>query len=361
MKNAGRVETYDSKGELISITNSNGLVTTLSWITNPVSGVRDLVQVNGPFGHRLTFAYTDGHLSSLTDPDGKLIQYLYDGNGNVQRVIYQDGTYRDYLYEDTRFPSKLTGIVAEDGLRFSTYSYDTQGRAASSEHAGGVERITLAYGSAQTIVTDAVGQQTTFDFAGSSGTAGRRVTAITNDAGTQFFQLGSDQQRRVTQEVDARNIVTDHGYDAEHLLWTIEASGTPNQRRTEYTYLSAEDDLVTSESKGKPVPDVAKLSPLEERCGISDCIYKHEMSHVADYNRFSKSICRYLNEGQELGMREPSRSQSEVAAWEVSIKCLLSKLNDKNCKDECKAVLKGALADAHKFQDRYRGNLQKPK
>jgi YD repeat-containing protein len=50
-----------------------------------------------------------------------------------------------YNYEDTRFSHHLTGLTDENGSRFAPWAYDAAGRGVSSEHAGGVGRVTFTY------------------------------------------------------------------------------------------------------------------------------------------------------------------------------------------------------------------------
>lgn len=52
-------------------------------------------------------------LASLTDAGGQIIQYSYiagDGQQNLTRVDYPDGTAKLYHYENTSFLHHLTGI-----------------------------------------------------------------------------------------------------------------------------------------------------------------------------------------------------------------------------------------------------------
>jgi uncharacterized protein RhaS with RHS repeats len=69
------------------------------------------------------------------------VQYGYDAQGRLSTVTYADGSSQTYLYEDTNHPNALTGVMDENGTRFSSWSYDTQGRAISTSEAGGAGRI----------------------------------------------------------------------------------------------------------------------------------------------------------------------------------------------------------------------------
>ncbi len=122
----GDVETYTSGGELTQIANRLGQVTALSYANDPVTAKRRLASVIGAFGHRIDLSYTNDRIASLTNTGGVPTQYSYDANDNLSRVTYQGGLFREYLYEDSRFPNHLTGIFDESGSRFSTYTYDLE-------------------------------------------------------------------------------------------------------------------------------------------------------------------------------------------------------------------------------------------
>ena len=112
-----------------------------------------------------------GQLDSLTLPDGSQIHYDYDNRRNLTRARFSDGTSREYHYEDQIYPNHLTGLTDRTGVRFASWSYDDYGRAISSEHADGVERVTLAYPHpkivasgevVQTIVTNSLGNKSQY-------------------------------------------------------------------------------------------------------------------------------------------------------------------------------------------------------
>ena len=241
---SGSTELYDGEGRLIAMTDVAGRTTT---ITNNPDGTIDTV--TGPFGKRLMFQYQNpGQLSAIVDPAGELIQYGYNASGVLTSVTYQDGSVKQYHYEDTAFPSHLTGVTDENGTRHSTFSYDTSGRAASTELAGGFERLTLEYFPTQTVVTDAAGNQKTYQFT-NSATALRKLTAVFESSTTTTVvspPFSVDSQRRVTQLVDADGIVTEYEYDDFHLIRMTEARGEAEERVTSYEYLEEESRLITS-------------------------------------------------------------------------------------------------------------------
>jgi YD repeat-containing protein len=101
------------------------------------------------------------------DPAGQPYLYAYKSSADnvLASITHPDGSIRQYHYENTKYQAALTGITDERGVRYATWSYDANGRAISSEHAGGVDRTTLTYNANSTTVTDPLGTSRTYNFA----------------------------------------------------------------------------------------------------------------------------------------------------------------------------------------------------
>jgi YD repeat-containing protein len=93
----------------------------------------------------------------VTDPAGGTISYGYDSNNNLTSVTYQDGSTRTYQYELPGFPNHLTGVTDENSGRYSTFGYDSNGLAVSSQESGGANAVTVTYGTGTATVTDGIG------------------------------------------------------------------------------------------------------------------------------------------------------------------------------------------------------------
>ena len=104
-----------------------------------------------------------GALPKSTTPDGGVYAYAYDGNNNIlSSVANPDKTLRQYQYGNAAFPHTLTGLVDENGNLYASWTYDTLGRAISSQHPGGAELTTVAYQTGSSTVTDANGNARTY-------------------------------------------------------------------------------------------------------------------------------------------------------------------------------------------------------
>ncbi|MFN4290867.1 MAG: hypothetical protein ACK4E7_08345 [Permianibacter sp.] len=140
-------------GKVASKTLKNGQVFTYRWEEDGNGGYR-LTGVTEPFGRSILVEYNaQGQMSAVVDPAGQRYRYAYDANGNLKTVTFPDETpgndsdnpAKTYLYEDSRFPHHLTGIIDENGHRYSQYGYDDQGRAILSELGNHAEKVTMEY------------------------------------------------------------------------------------------------------------------------------------------------------------------------------------------------------------------------
>ncbi|UAY74973.1 MULTISPECIES: RHS repeat-associated core domain-containing protein [Pseudoxanthomonas] len=231
------IYTFDQLGHVISRENQDGAVLSYSY---DAYGRRS--SITSLQGRSVEFQYTDASsdalITGISSAGVQLVTYTYD-NGRLKTVTYPDGGQRIYHYEDTRFPRHLTGITAEDGQRFSIFAYDAKGRVISSQHSGGADGVTLSYSSTGTLVTDALGEQTTYTLTDAGGGT-PKVSAIANSAGTAsyaYYDQATDFRRRLDTSTDRNGTVTKHIYTettesgvAMNVQTVQEAFGLPGQR-----------------------------------------------------------------------------------------------------------------------------------
>jgi RHS repeat-associated protein len=229
-------EIYNLAGQLLSITTRAGLTTTLAY-----NGGNQLATVTGPFGHTLTFSYnTTGQINQMTVPDGGVYAYAYDSNGNLSAVTYPDTTVRQYVYENTSFSNALTGIIDELGNRFATYAYDSEGRATSTQHAGGAELTKVTYNSnGSANVTDARANVHSYSFQTQFGVV--KPTAVTGapvqSSGGKAFTF--DPNGFMASRTDWDGNVTTYTHDSRgDETSRVEASGTALARTITTAWLS---------------------------------------------------------------------------------------------------------------------------
>ena len=143
------VETYDANGLLEAFQSRDGY-----WEVFNYDSSNYLDSVIDSFGRSLEFTYQSNLLHTVTTPSGLILTYNYDSSGATPGVLDRlvSVTYSTtpqtsvhYVYENPALPFALTGIIDENGNRFSTWTYDSSGRATSSEHAGGTDLTTIIY------------------------------------------------------------------------------------------------------------------------------------------------------------------------------------------------------------------------
>jgi YD repeat-containing protein len=137
------------------------------------------------------------------------------------------------VYEDSRNFMALTGIVDENGVRFATWSYDSEGNAISSEHAGGVEKVTLAYQAGTTIATDAGGATRTYTSQIANGIAlAGKIDETCGANCSRSRSMTYDANGNIATSKDGNGVVATYRYDLARDLETsrTEAFGTPVAR-----------------------------------------------------------------------------------------------------------------------------------
>src|SRR5262249_21186675 len=133
-------------------------------------------------------------------------------------------------------PTAMTAEIDENSVQYSTWSYDTQGRATGTSEAGGANAVSLAYDSLDfesVTVTDALGANRTFTYGryGDAeqvvGISGSQCPACTEPLATTYDSAGF-----LTSRTDYNRNVTQYVYDDTRGLETsrTEAYGTTSAR-----------------------------------------------------------------------------------------------------------------------------------
>ncbi|MBI1424703.1 MAG: hypothetical protein GC149_14755, partial [Gammaproteobacteria bacterium] len=232
-----QIELYDTTGKITQLMDATG--NSLIFTHDTTTGL--LSSVENDRGVSLAFAYDgNGHLSSVTDNASRTWEYQYDGNGNLASVTNPDTTVRQYYYEDPLNTTLLTGITDERAVRFATWQYDDQHRVVSSEHAGGVEKISINYTNpSQRILTNSRNANSTYTLMMQDGAylpmSFTGPGCVTCNATNTTFEY--DAANRVTKSTKDGLATVFGGYDANNNPgYKIEGFGTALERRSDYTY-----------------------------------------------------------------------------------------------------------------------------
>jgi YD repeat-containing protein len=288
------VETYDSYGFPITINNRQGIGWTFQY-----TGSHYLTRVTHSSGRHVDFTWSsDGLLTKVTDPAGNAYNYGYKtlsvttstlasadasstmyapmlicvecnlddpppapANPPVQTMVAlltsttQPGTASTaitYHYEDSRFPTALTGKTI-NGLRYSWFSYDVNGRAIESKHANGVERYGIAYtlNSAGDVVgatvTNPQGKDTAYTF-----TAKGDIATVTGKASLHCSQTDAqriyDANGYLEGATDFNGNVTAYEHDAKGQPLSISKIDKDGHVLRETTYVWDGENRITKET-----------------------------------------------------------------------------------------------------------------
>lgn len=236
---------FDATGRLAVRRQPNGLAQTFSYAYNP--DYTEVVTATDSRGHTITVTKGfNGQPAHLTAGD-LTVDYTWTYTDQfvpeltkVETTRANHTSTRDYIYGDARNTTRLTGIVDERGVTYSSWTYDDQGRATSSRHAGGADQTTLTYNSdGTTTVTNALGHSVTFTYEVIQGT--KRITHIAGQptascpASNSSYTYTADGQ--VQTMTDAMGHVTAYTYDAlGREVSRVEAQGTPQERTIATTW-----------------------------------------------------------------------------------------------------------------------------
>lgn len=210
----GKTLTYTySNGEVSSISNQAGQSISLTW-----QGGR-VIRVADPAGLQWAYGYAaNGMLETVTAP------------GSVPEV-------RRYHYEAANIGGHLLTGVSINGRRYSNYSYYSDGRVQSSGLVNG-DRDSFAYGNNETIVTTAGGLVTSYKFVDIAGS--KAISSISTGAAVNCpsatAQTFYDSNGYIDYTLDWNNNKTDYTYDAAGVLKEVTyAAGTTTAQTLRYS------------------------------------------------------------------------------------------------------------------------------
>lgn len=197
----------------------------------------DSLTISDERGNKLVLVEGANHQLLRAQSGGVSVEYAYNKEQHLIAAIRSDGQYStktQYLYEDKWSGKPLTGILDNNNRRFATWTYDNQGRALSSEHANGAEKVSLAYNDdGSTTVTNEYGKQATYRFQVIQGI--KRIVAIEGEPSPNCPSSNStftyDERGLLTSKRDNNGNLTTYQYNARGLETSrTEAVGTAQAR-----------------------------------------------------------------------------------------------------------------------------------
>lgn len=242
---------FDGQGRLLSKKTANGLNRTYSY-----TATGKVESITNHYGKSLNFHYNQNDLlEKLVAPAGETYLFEYDSIGNMVKVIFPDDTpldnsdnpFIEYLFEDTRFPRHLTAKINEKGVRFASWTYDEKGRAISSQHSGGIEKVEVDYSvdnqsKVKTFVNNSLSNEKIFHY--QTDSAGRkkvikleRLACSDCVVGDELYEYdGNGFESKVTSPNGTVVEYTkdDNGVQTKQVI----AKGTPQEKQITTTWYS---------------------------------------------------------------------------------------------------------------------------
>ncbi|UOF15683.1 DUF6531 domain-containing protein [Lysobacter capsici] len=225
------VEQYDKLGRLGTIVRADGTFLAFTYnggmaVTNTPSDYL-VTRIESQDGRYLTLQYDNNlRIIKMLDPASGEYNYGYDAQNHLETVTYPDGAQRRYHYNEAaytggrNFPNALTGITREDGQRYAIFTYASDGRAQSTEHAGGVEKFSSVYGTngSATVTTPNGGVQVRSFTTAVGVKKASSVQEQCSGCATRTTSYTYDANGYMDLKTDPRGVMTDYDYNARGLL-----------------------------------------------------------------------------------------------------------------------------------------------
>jgi RHS repeat-associated protein len=239
------VETYTTLSggayaQLNSIKLRDGYTMTMGY-----NGSNQLTSVRDSYSRELVLSYSGELLESVFTPDSTTIKYGYKAAGSsdvLSSVSYPTtpATGFTYQYTDASFPFALTDILDGAERTYASWTYDTKGRATSSQFGSRANLTTVTYNpDGSRTVTNAEGVADTYNFTSMNGVwkmlGIKRAATSTTAAATESFYY--DKNGYPSTVIDWNGNTTTYINDSHGDPTSItEASGSSVARTTTIVY-----------------------------------------------------------------------------------------------------------------------------
>lgn len=203
------------------LTDRNG--NTVDYKRDPQGRLTKVVDVHGRY---FTMTYDSaGFVATVSDSGGRSASFFYDAAGRKTSETGPEGTVT-YLYDANHRLIRIT--FPNGGIR--NFTYDSQGKLASQDDGDGVNALTYTRHTSSTVITDALGKQTVYEY-----TTNRGFTVVTKitDAAGQSVTFEYDDDLNITSAQDELGRKAHYSFDARGNVISIrDAAG--NVSRASY-------------------------------------------------------------------------------------------------------------------------------
>lgn len=217
-------KTFNSSGYLTAVTDRNSNQTTFTYDSS-----NRVAQVTAASGQSLTFTYglagDSNRVTSIQDSVGTVATYSYSSSLLTQ-AAYPDGGQFNYAYDAN---DNITSVTDSQAKTIETHTYDSSGRGLTSARAGGVDAVTVQYSTGSTLLTDSMGNATTYTYTSIGGS-----NFITGIQGPGCDSCGGRNNQTFTLDSSGNRL----------------SATDPNGNTVSYTFDSSGDVLTRTDSAG---------------------------------------------------------------------------------------------------------------
>jgi RHS repeat-associated protein len=245
----GLTQTFNSTGQLSTITDANGNTTTLSYSGADLTAITDstgrnlnitssggrISSIKDPAGRTTTFTYSGNLLISVTDPSGNSWTYTYDAYGNMTQKTNPAGFQSINVYDAN---GKNTSSTNPEG-KTKTISYDSTTTSTITEKDGGI--WTRTYDptiNASTVSIDPSGNTTSHTY----DSKGNMLTSTTPNYNTTSYTYDTDNN--ITSVTDPLGHTINYTYNHLGKILTKSESTVANQPPVTGDMIAATPDQV---------------------------------------------------------------------------------------------------------------------
>ena len=234
--------TYNAHGQPLTITDPNGVVTTLTY------DARQRLKTRTVGGEQTTFDYwPTGLLKKSTLPDSSFLQYNYDAAHRLTGIVDSEGNEISYVVD--AMGNRTSEEVSDPSsvlTRTRTRVFNTLNRLAEEIGAAGGPSVTTTYG------YDDNGNLTSIDAPLNRDTTNAydefdHLTQVT-DPVTGVTQYGYNALDQLISVTDPRSLVTTYSYNA---LGDLKQQTSPDTGTTDNTYDSGGNLNTSTDARSK--------------------------------------------------------------------------------------------------------------
>ena len=199
--------TYNAYGQPLTITDPNGIVTTLTY------DARQRLTSRSTAGETTSISYyPTGLVNKVTLPDGSFLQYTYDGAHRLTQITDSLGNHVAYTLDAMGNHTAESVYDPSNALtRTRTQVFNTLSELSQQIGSAGTSAVTTTFG------YDSNGNQTSISAPLARNTANQydalnRLKQIT-DPGNGVTKFSYDSNDNLTAVVDPRSLTTGYTYD----------------------------------------------------------------------------------------------------------------------------------------------------